>query len=117
MAWEIKICLAHPYENKSEISGFCLAWSLNIKGKASTARWCLKQYFQDQYNRYDEYEINWIGDFNPTMINVVKQVGGDECKRHATYRKLFNNTKPFRTTPDSAVKVDFFSFVEIFRMC
>jgi hypothetical protein len=49
-----------------------------------------KEVLQDQYNRYDEYEINWIGDFNPTMINVVKQVGAVECKKHATYRKLFD---------------------------
>ncbi len=58
-----------------------------------------KEVLQDQYNRYDEYEINWIGDFNPTMINVVKQVGADECKRHATYRKLFDETKPFKRAP------------------
>jgi hypothetical protein len=58
-----------------------------------------KEVLQDQYDRYDEYEINWIGDFNPTMINVVKQVGGVECKRHATYRKLFDDTKPFKRSP------------------
>jgi hypothetical protein len=58
-----------------------------------------KEVLQDQYDRYDEYEINWIGDFNPTMINVVKQVGADECKRHATYRKLFDETKPFKRSP------------------
>ncbi len=58
-----------------------------------------KEVLQDQYDRYDEYEINWIGDFNPTMINVVKQVGAVECKRHATYRKLFDDTKPFKRAP------------------
>jgi hypothetical protein len=58
-----------------------------------------REILQDQYNRYDEYEMNWIGDFNPTMINVVKQVGGAECKRHATYRKLFDESKPFKRAP------------------
>jgi hypothetical protein len=58
-----------------------------------------REILQDQYDRYDEYEMNWIGDFNPTMINVVKQVGGVECKRHATYRKLFDESKPFRRAP------------------
>jgi hypothetical protein len=58
-----------------------------------------REVLQDQYNRYDEYEMNWIGDFNPTMINVVKQVGGVECKRHATYRKLFDESKPFKRAP------------------
>ena len=59
-----------------------------------------KEVLQEQYNRYDEYEMNWIGDFHPTMINVVKQVGGVVCKRHATYRKLFDETRPFKRHPD-----------------
>jgi hypothetical protein len=58
-----------------------------------------REVLQDQYNRYDEYEMNWIGDFNPAMINIVKQVGGIECKKHATYRKLFDETKPFKRSP------------------
>jgi hypothetical protein len=55
-----------------------------------------RKVLQDEYKRYDEYEMNWIGDFNPRMINVVEQVGADVCKRHATYRKLFDETKPFK---------------------
>lgn len=55
--------------------------------------------FQRTYDRYDEYEMNWIGDFNPKMINVVEQVGGYVGKRHATYRKLFDETKPFKRAP------------------
>ncbi|HEX5172468.1 MAG TPA: hypothetical protein VFW11_25000 [Cyclobacteriaceae bacterium] len=53
----------------------------------------------NEYDRYDEYEMNWIGDFNPKMINVAEQVGGDVVKRHATYRKLFDETKPFKRAP------------------
>jgi hypothetical protein len=26
----------------------------------------------------------------------VEQVGAEVCKRHATYRKLFDETKPFK---------------------
>ncbi len=54
---------------------------------------------QEKYDRYDEYEMNWIGDFNPKMINVVEQVGGFVSKRHATYRKIFDPSKPFRRAP------------------
>jgi hypothetical protein len=54
---------------------------------------------QIKYKRYDEYELNWIGDFNPKMINVVEQVGATVCKRHATYRKLFDESKPFKRAP------------------
>ncbi len=58
-----------------------------------------RQVLQESYNRYVEYEMNWIGDFNPKMINVVQQVGGYVAKRHATYRKLFDESKPFRRSP------------------
>jgi len=58
-----------------------------------------RRVLQDEYKRYDEYEMNWIGDFNPKMINIVDQVGGTVCKRHATYRKLFDETKPFKRAP------------------
>jgi hypothetical protein len=58
-----------------------------------------KYILQEVYKRYDEYEMNWIGDFNPRMINVVKQVEADVSKRHATYRKLFDESKPFKRCP------------------
>ena len=54
---------------------------------------------QDKYKRYDEYEMNWIGDFNPKMILVVEQVGAKVSKKHITYRKLFDETKPFKRHP------------------
>ncbi len=58
-----------------------------------------RRVLQDEYKRYDEYEMNWIGDFNPKMINIVDQVGATVSKRHATYRKLFDETKPFKRAP------------------
>jgi hypothetical protein len=58
-----------------------------------------RRVLQDEYKRYDEYEMNWIGDFHPRMINVVEQVGARVVKRHATYRKLFDETKPFKRSP------------------
>ncbi len=54
---------------------------------------------QHQYKRYDDYEMNWIGDFNPRMINLIEQVGGTLVKTHITYRKLFDETKPFKRHP------------------
>jgi len=54
---------------------------------------------QFKYKRYDEYEMNWIGDFNPKMILVVEQVGGDRVKTHITYRKLFDEFRPFKRHP------------------
>lgn len=50
-------------------------------------------------NRYELYEMNWIGDFNPKMINVVEQIDAALTKRHATYRKLFDESAPFTRAP------------------
>ena len=69
------------------------------KGCDGAMVWAAKHVLQDQYHRYDEYEMNWIGDFNPKMINVVEQVGAFICKTHITYRKLFDETKPFKRHP------------------
>ena len=35
---------------------------------------------------YKTLELNWIGDFNPTMMKVSKMIGGQEHKKHTTYR-------------------------------
>lgn len=58
-----------------------------------------REVLQEKYKRYDEYEMNWIGDFNPKMIVVVEQVGAEVCKTHHTYRKLFDESKPFKRHP------------------
>ena len=49
--------------------------------------------------QYKHYEMNWIGDFNPKMIRVVEQINAPIVKRHATYRKLFDESKPFKRMP------------------
>jgi GNAT superfamily N-acetyltransferase len=49
--------------------------------------------------KYVDYELNWIGDFNPKMIRVVEQINAQVVKKHATMRKLFDETKPFKRMP------------------
>jgi len=44
---------------------------------------------------YKELEMNWIGDFNPSMMKVVENIGGKIHKTHVTYRYLFDRDKPF----------------------
>ena len=54
---------------------------------------------QEKYKRYPLLEMNWIGDFNPKMLKVVDQVGGEVVKTHHTYRYLFDRTKEFKRMP------------------
>lgn len=44
---------------------------------------------------YKDIEMNWIGDFNPSMIKIVENIGGYIHKTHVTYRYLFDRNKPF----------------------
>lgn len=46
--------------------------------------------------RYKEMEMNWIGDFNPSMIKTVEKIGATIRKVHVTYRYLFDPAKEFK---------------------
>ena len=49
---------------------------------------------------YTEYEMQWIGDFNPKMINIAESIGETFRSRNlATYRYLFDRTKAFQRHP------------------
>lgn len=48
---------------------------------------------------YKDYEMQWIGDFNPKMINVAKNLGAHVTRRLSTYRYLFDRQKEFKRHP------------------
>lgn len=48
---------------------------------------------------YRELEFNWIGDFNPSMMHLLDQIGARIIKTHITYRWLFDRTAPFERAP------------------
>lgn len=56
-------------------------------------------FMEDEIGRgihYTDLEMNWIGDFNPRMINMVETLNPDITKVHVTYRYLFDRIKPFK---------------------
>jgi hypothetical protein len=48
---------------------------------------------------YDEYELQWIGEWNPKMINIASSLGTYRSRKLITYRYLFDRTKEFREHP------------------
>ena len=55
-------------------------------------------YFEDEVGKgvpYTDLEMNWIGDFNPKMISLIKTLNADVKKVHVTYRYLFDRSKKF----------------------
>ena len=69
------------------------------KGVEGALIMAARQMVQDDYHRYENFEMNWIGDFNPKMLRVAEQVGGYIAKTHITYRKLFDESKEFKRHP------------------
>ncbi len=49
---------------------------------------------------YTEYEMQWIGDFNPKMLNVAEGLGETfQTRNLKTYRYLFDPDKEFKRHP------------------
>jgi hypothetical protein len=48
---------------------------------------------------YKDLEFNWIGDFNPSMMHLLGQIGARIIKTHITYRYLFDRNAPFERAP------------------
>ena len=49
---------------------------------------------------YTEYEMQWIGDFNPKMVNVAENFGDTfRTRTLVTYRYQFDRTQPFHRHP------------------
>jgi hypothetical protein len=50
--------------------------------------------------KYDEYEMQWIGEFNPKMMNVVENIADTfRTRTLTTYRYLFDRTKEYKPHP------------------
>lgn len=50
-------------------------------------------------SKYTSYEMQWIGDFNPKMINIAENLGAHVNRKLTTYRYLFDRTKEFKRHP------------------
>jgi hypothetical protein len=49
---------------------------------------------------YTDFEMQWIGDFNPKMLNIAQSLGEvTQSRQLATYRYLFDNNKEFKRHP------------------
>ena len=58
-----------------------------------------KHFFQTDKSQYVDYEMQWIGDFNPKMIKVAINLGCSKWRTFYTYRYLFDRDKEFKRCP------------------
>ena len=52
---------------------------------------------------YTQFELSWVGDFNPKMIALYQATGAYHAKTHHTYRYLFDQKMPFSRFMEEAV--------------
>jgi len=57
------------------------------------------EYVPGKVPRYADYEMQWIGEFNPKMINIAENLGKYRSRILTTYRYLFDRTKEFKAHP------------------
>jgi hypothetical protein len=48
---------------------------------------------------YEDYEMQWIGDFHPKMINIAESLGTFRSRKLQTLRYLFDRNKEFHRHP------------------
>lgn len=44
---------------------------------------------------YNQYEMQWIGDFNPKMIKIAHELGATVNRKLTTYRYMIDKNIPF----------------------
>jgi len=49
--------------------------------------------------KFEDFEMQWIGDFNPKMLGLAKHLETQMTRKLATYRYLFDRTKEFEKHP------------------
>ena len=49
--------------------------------------------------KYRSVELQWQGDFVPKMLNISRNLGGEQSRLLVTYRYLFDREKPFHRHP------------------
>jgi hypothetical protein len=57
----------------------------------------------DTKPQYKEFELSWVGDFNPKMISLYQNTGAVHAKTHFTYRYLFDREMPYQRFMEDAV--------------
>lgn len=50
-----------------------------------------------KHTDFEDYEMQWIGDFNPKMVKIAKNLETEVTRKLATYRYLFDREKEFTT--------------------
>lgn len=71
-------------------------------GVESGIFWQIKEVMEKR-KHIRQFELSWVGDFNPKMISLYQATGAYHAKTHHTYRYLFNDKIKFKRYMPEAV--------------
>lgn len=72
------------------------------KGVEAALIKCFCEQVVERNSHYKYLEMNWIGDFNPQMMHLMKYLSATAVKTHITYRKLFRDDIVFVRSADKS---------------
>ena len=99
---KLKFLLLKQFRPNKKFSGIVFGVIPEWQGKGIDAFIVVEsaKLIQTPLVSYTEYEMQWIGDFNPKMINIAESLGETFRSRNlTTYRYLFDRTKEFKRHP------------------
>ncbi|MFZ4770481.1 MAG: hypothetical protein ACOYLO_09905 [Ferruginibacter sp.] len=99
---KIKFLLLKQFKPNRKFSGLVFGVVPEWQGKGLDAYIIGEsaKVLQSDASSYSEYEMQWIGDFNPKMLNIAGSLGNVSRSRNlSTYRFLFDQSKEFHRHP------------------
>lgn len=70
------------------------------KGVEAAMIKCFCEQVVSKNSHYKYLEMNWVGDFNPQMMHLMKYLSATPAKTHITYRKMFRDDIEFVRSVD-----------------
>ncbi len=97
---KIKFLLAKTFKKPTKFIGVVFGIVPEYQGMGIDAFMIVEGAKIIQYGlSYKEYEMQWIGDFNPKMINIGESLDTYRSRKLVTYRYLFDREKEFKRHP------------------
>jgi GNAT superfamily N-acetyltransferase len=99
---KIRFLWLKTFRKNNKFTGLAFGVVPEFQGKGVDAYLIAEaaQLLQSDAMPYTKYEMQWIGDFNPKMINIASNLGEVFITRKlTTYRCLFDPSIPFKRHP------------------
>ena len=93
---KLKFLLVKKFKTNKKMVGlvFGIVPEWQRKGIDGYMIWEGTKHFRKE-THFEDYEMQWIGDFNPKMIRIAENLETEVTRKLATYRYLFDRKKTF----------------------